>query len=270
MLMPIGRFARASRLSVKSLRNYDDSGLLRAAFVDPHSGYRYYRLEQLGAAAAIRSLRSLDLPLGQIAEILAGKGPEPTLTSHLALLEEQRDHIDRKLQDLRRLMIRKEFTMSETVTVKTLPAQVAAIYRCSTSQQSVFEDIPAGFGLVLRALESVGVDPIGAPFTVFYQTPDADALGDIALCIPIHDSVRPDAGLDISFFDEHVVAAITHHGPYEDMAESYATVSEWIHRYGHRIVGPTREIYLNSPEDVAPGELLTEIQFPIDPDNGDD
>lgn len=39
--MPIGRFAKASRLSMKSLRNYDESGLLPAAFVDPQSGYRY-------------------------------------------------------------------------------------------------------------------------------------------------------------------------------------------------------------------------------------
>lgn len=61
--MPIGRFAKASRLSVKSLRNYDESGLLPAAFVDPQSGYRYYRLEQLARADAIRSLRMVDMPL---------------------------------------------------------------------------------------------------------------------------------------------------------------------------------------------------------------
>jgi len=40
MLMPIGHF---SRLSVKSLRNYDTAGLLPAAFVDPASGYRRAR-----------------------------------------------------------------------------------------------------------------------------------------------------------------------------------------------------------------------------------
>ena len=43
MLMPIGHFSRVSRLSVKSLRNYDTAGLLPAAFVDPASGYRRAR-----------------------------------------------------------------------------------------------------------------------------------------------------------------------------------------------------------------------------------
>ena len=53
------------------------------------------------------------------------------------------------------------------------------------------------------------------------------------------------------------------------MGESYATVSAWIHERGHRIVGPTREVYLNSPGDVAEADLLTEILFPIDADGGD-
>jgi len=79
MLMPIGRFARASRLSVKSLRNYDESGLLPAASVDPQSGYRYYRLEQLARADAIRSLRMAAMPLPQIAETLDGEDPDQVL-----------------------------------------------------------------------------------------------------------------------------------------------------------------------------------------------
>jgi DNA-binding transcriptional MerR regulator len=268
MLMPIGRFARASRLSVRSLRNYDESGLLPAAYVDPHSGYRYYRVEQLRAADMIRSLRALDLPLGRIAELLAGDESDATLASHLAALEEQRDQLDRKVQDLRRRIHRKEFIMSETVTTKTLPALVTSSYRSSTTQKTVFADIPAGFGRVLEALGAAGVDPIGAPFTVFYQAPDADSSGDIAMCVPVQDLVSASSDLDLLRFDEQVVAAILHRGPYEEMGESYASISGWIHQYGHRIVGPTREVYLNSPADVSAADLLTEIQFPIDPDNG--
>jgi DNA-binding transcriptional MerR regulator len=269
MLMPIGRFARASRLSVKSLRNYDESGLLRASFVDPQSGYRYYRLEQLRAAEIVRSLRALDVPLDQIAEILGGDGSEATLISHLAALDEQRDEYHRKSDELRRLIDRKELTMSETVTVKTLRPQVAATYRTSTTQATVFVDIPAGFGRVLHTLEASGVDPSGPPFTVFFQAPDADTRGDIALCIPVQPPAHPKSGLELTHFDEEVVAAIVHRGPYEDITESYSAVSAWIHQHGHRIVGPTREGYVNSPADVDPGELLTEILFPIDPDTGE-
>ncbi len=39
-LLPIGRFARLCRLSVKQLRHYDDLGILSPAWTDPASGYR--------------------------------------------------------------------------------------------------------------------------------------------------------------------------------------------------------------------------------------
>lgn len=270
MLMPIGRFARASRLSVKSLRNYDESGLLPAAYVDPHSGYRYYRLEQLRRADTIRSLRALDVPLSQIEEVLTGDRSAETLTLHLATLTEQRDELTRKLHTLQRLIARKEFVMSETVTVKMIPAQVSATFRTNTTQDSVFSDIPAGFGRVFQALEAAGTDPTGTPFTVFYQTPDKDTDGDIGLCVPVQDSASLQADIEIVRFNECAVASVVHHGSYEEMGESYATVSAWIHLHGHRITGPTREIYLNSPSDVSEGELLTEIQFPIDTDTGEE
>jgi effector-binding domain-containing protein len=159
--------------------------------------------------------------------------------------------------------------VSEAVTIKTLPALVAAAYRSSTTQETVFADIPTGFGRVLDALGAAEVDPIGPPFTVFYEAPDADSSGDIAMCVPVQRSSRANPDVELLHFDEQVVAAILHRGPYEDMAESYTSISAWIHQYGHRIVGPTREVYLNSPEDVNAADLLTEIQFPIDPDDGD-
>ena len=40
-MLTIGAFARASRLSPKALRLYDELGLLRPASVDPVSGYRH-------------------------------------------------------------------------------------------------------------------------------------------------------------------------------------------------------------------------------------
>ncbi|MFD0684136.1 MerR family DNA-binding transcriptional regulator [Actinomadura fibrosa] len=65
-LLPIGRFARLCRLSVKQLRHYDDLGLLVPARVDPASGYRYYRPAQARDALSIGLLRSLDVPLPMV------------------------------------------------------------------------------------------------------------------------------------------------------------------------------------------------------------
>ncbi|MEV1205228.1 MerR family transcriptional regulator, partial [Microbispora rosea] len=62
-LLTIGTFARATRLSPKALRLYDEAGLLRPAAVDGESGYRYYDPAQLERARLIARLRRLGMPL---------------------------------------------------------------------------------------------------------------------------------------------------------------------------------------------------------------
>lgn len=266
MLMPIGRFAQASRLSIKSLRNYDASGLLPATHVDPVSGYRYYRVEQLTRAIRIRSLRMVDLPLGEIAKIVDSAEPDQVLASHLVTLTGLRAEYDSKIRELTRIISAKEYAMTSEVTMKTTPARTVATVRTPTTQQSVYTDIPAGFAQVLTFLGGIGAPPVDAPFTLFHQFPEPDAAGDISLCVPIDHPVEPGAGIDIVTIPGASVSSILHVGPYEDMAESYATIARWIHERGHRIIGPSREIYMNSPTDVIDDELLTEIQWPIDPE----
>ncbi|HEV2781015.1 MAG TPA: MerR family transcriptional regulator [Actinophytocola sp.] len=54
------------------MRHYDELGLLRPAEVDPHTGYRYYRRDQARDALLIGLLRSVDVPLPAVAQVLAG------------------------------------------------------------------------------------------------------------------------------------------------------------------------------------------------------
>lgn len=75
-LLTIGEFARASRLSPKALRLYDDLGLLRPVRVDEYSGYRYYSPDQLEAARLVAWLRRVGMPLATIAEISGRRSAE--------------------------------------------------------------------------------------------------------------------------------------------------------------------------------------------------
>src|SRR5215831_8253120 len=73
-MVTIGVFARKSRLSMRALRLYDKLGLLRPVRQDPGNGYRWYRLSQLKTAQLIAMLRRLDMPLSQVAEVVAAAG----------------------------------------------------------------------------------------------------------------------------------------------------------------------------------------------------
>ncbi len=70
-LMTSGEFARASRLSPKALRLYDELGLLSPAEVDPVTGYRRYAPAQLEQARLVAWLRRLGMPLARIRVVIA-------------------------------------------------------------------------------------------------------------------------------------------------------------------------------------------------------
>ncbi|MFH9723615.1 MerR family transcriptional regulator [Streptomyces sp. NPDC017254] len=75
-MLTIGDFARASRLSAKVLRRYDELGLLPPARVDPFTGYRYYAAEQLERARLIAWLRRIGMPLAEVGRVCALYGPD--------------------------------------------------------------------------------------------------------------------------------------------------------------------------------------------------
>jgi DNA polymerase-3 subunit beta len=77
-LLSIGRFARLAGPTVRAVRFYGELGLLEPTLVDEDTGYRYYTSAQLQRAAAIRRLRSLELSLDEIRELLALADPLQT------------------------------------------------------------------------------------------------------------------------------------------------------------------------------------------------
>jgi DNA-binding transcriptional MerR regulator len=74
-LIPIGRFARLSGLSIGALRHYDELDLLRPAEVDPFTSYRRYQRDQLEKARIIGRLRDLEVPIDEIRQVLAADDP---------------------------------------------------------------------------------------------------------------------------------------------------------------------------------------------------
>src|SRR5688572_24507352 len=69
-MLKIGEFSRLSQVTVKTLRYYDEIGLVKPSEIDRFTDYRYYSLDQLPRIHTIMALKELGLSLGQIAELL--------------------------------------------------------------------------------------------------------------------------------------------------------------------------------------------------------
>jgi len=68
--IPIGKMAKLHCVSEKTLRLYQEDGLLMPNEVDPDTGYRYYSLDQSSQLDMITQLKAIGMPLKKIAAIL--------------------------------------------------------------------------------------------------------------------------------------------------------------------------------------------------------
>lgn len=266
-LVPIGRFSKMTRLSVKALRHYDELGLLVPAVVDPSSGYRYYTYGQANRAEAIRVLRSLEMPLEDVREALAADGPQvaaKVLDRHRARLEAQLGRHERMLVFLGKLIEREEGVMPYEVQVKEVPAQQVAVVRRHASMTTIGQDIASGFAAIGEATGRAGVPLAGPPFLTMFEVIDEESEGDIEIAFPV-DAPFGGAGEVLGREDPAMtVASTVHRGAYDEIGPAYSTLAGWIQEHGHEIVGPPREIYLTDPgETPDPADYVTEIQFPI-------
>ena len=69
-MFKIGDFSRLAQVSVKALRYYGKLGLLKPAWIDRYTGYRYYTAEQLPRLNRILALKDLGFSLEQIKQLL--------------------------------------------------------------------------------------------------------------------------------------------------------------------------------------------------------
>lgn len=96
----IQEIARVAGTTSRTLRHYDDIGLLPPARI-AHNGYRHYDQAALVRLQRILLLRDLGLGLPQIAEVLdSSSGPEAeasALGTHLAYLREEQNRLTRQI-----------------------------------------------------------------------------------------------------------------------------------------------------------------------------
>jgi len=85
----IGLFAQVCRVSVVTLRYYDEIGLLKPSQVDTFTGYRYYTAEQIPRLQRIIAYKEMGLSLEAIAQLLDDKLPADDFRAMLIAKREE-------------------------------------------------------------------------------------------------------------------------------------------------------------------------------------
>lgn len=261
-LVPIGVFAHATRLSVRALRHYDRLGLLVPARIDPGTGYRRYSLEQFARAGLIRRLRELEVPLAEIAEILAAGTPDDVR----AAIKRHHDRVAARAAELEAISGRLDSVLAEPMRWLHVyervrdPQQVARL-TIGTSLSELAASIGPGYARLFAALEKQGVASAG-PSGTRYLTDEPELT--VELFVPVSRQVRPDAGIEPAELPGCLLAATIHEGGYEEVETAYRSLGRWIAERDRVPTGPAEELYLVAPgPSVAPESYRTEIAWPV-------
>ena len=174
--MPIGQFARASRLSLKALRLYDENGLLPAARVDPETGYRSYRLDQLRSATLIGLLRSAGMPLVEIRRALDDPSVsrideyEATLAHELAERQRVLEYIRRCLKEEQMFDVKVKEVDEKSYVSRSKRVRVADLERF----------VVATIDELMASHEGTG-----NAFTVYHGEVSEHDDGPVEVCLPV-------------------------------------------------------------------------------------
>ncbi|MFF4986448.1 MerR family transcriptional regulator [Streptosporangium saharense] len=253
-LLPIGQFARLCRLSVKQLRHYAELGLLVPAWIDPVSGYRYYRAAQARQALSIGLLRSLDVPLGAIGEVLSGAAAERVLGRVRDDLEAELARRSRTLATLERLLA-SGVPPVEVTLERHGPSQVVLVREEALSPQDIARATGACVASLVRAVRQGGLEG-GLRLTGLFPVEMGEPIPVVVAAEfggPAPRGTRP------YILPGGVFAGAVHVGPYNQIDLTAHALLSWCAERGHTPDGPIREVYLSDPGRTAPERLLTRV-----------
>jgi DNA-binding transcriptional MerR regulator len=135
----IGDFSQLGQVSVRTLRLYDELGLLKPAQIDKFTGYRYHAIEQLPRLNRILALKDLGLSLEQIADLLQRDLPVDQLRS---LLLSKQAELEQQLQAMQTQLRRVEARLKQIEREGQPPQYEVVINSGEVQMPSVPLDAP--------------------------------------------------------------------------------------------------------------------------------
>lgn len=275
-MFKIGDFSRLCRITVRTLRYYDEIGLLKPVKIDTFTGYRYYSVDQLPRLNRIAMLKSLGLSLDDIRELLDNDLP----TDHIKqLLQVKQSEIKQRFnEDEERLhqveawldKINKGDKMPTDIAIqeKDVPELQVISRRETGTYETTIDKLADELMEQINRPENQGRVTITGPVMMLcheeeYKEGDAD----IEIVVPVSGAVTVEnPSFEIKTLPRCRVLSFIHRGAYNsyyDIAYVYAQIYKYAEENNLELIPPDREVYLNNREEVPEDDLLTEIQFPF-------
>ena len=267
--LKIGEFSKMMQVTVKTLRHYEQRGLLMPEEVDKWTGYRYYSIWQMQRLNAIRDLQRQGFTLEEIKELFDDGAQMPgveLLTQKIEETERQLQLlVERRRQLLRWLDSHKQKNTMEKFNIQSLPEIIVASHREVIADYSALGALCVNkIGPEMQRLGCKCPLP-GYCFTIEHNPEYAPSTIDIEYCEQVEEM-----GVDSGIIQFKRLSAVPkalcmkHVGPYERFYESYTEAFKYMEEQGFKIAGKPRTTYIDGAwNQEDPEKWVSIIQIPI-------
>ena len=262
----IGEFSRLSLTTVKTLRFYDEAGLLKPEKTDIVTGYRYYSTGQLFTLHKIQAFRQAGLSVEEIRRIFAGADAS-------IILKRRKDELVKTLSETESRISKVDFllgkcedeVMSYSVTLKDIPSYTVFSRTMHLKRyEDMMVEIPAT-GAKLAAVNP-GLKCVEPDYCFRVELDGEYKESDITVeyCQAVVEEGTPVDDIIFKTIPAVKVASVLHRGSYSRLGDAYVFVIRWIEENGYSIADHPRECYIDGIWNKgSEDEWLTEIQVPV-------
>ncbi len=261
----IGEFSKLVSLSVKTLRYYQEIGLLEPVSIDEETGYRYYDTHSYERAKKINQLKAFHFSLMEIKEMIDQIQEPEDLQAYLKekhhQMETQIVNLKKEQEKLLQAMVQKEGkSMSKNYEIKEKTVENLLV--ASIRYKGRYDEMGHYIAELFKVVKGAASGPVMALYhDDSYQEEDAD----IEVCVPVKKMV---AGKDVTTItlEGGKYLSTIHIGAYEDLSDAYKAMTDYVNEKGIISCVPSREIYLKGPGMLLKGnpqKYETEIMMKV-------
>lgn len=272
-MLRISDFAQLSRVSPKALRLYDRMGLLKPIEVDSCNGYRYYSATQLSRLNRILVFKELGFSLEQIGKLLSENVSADEIRGMLRL---KHSEIQQRLQEDQIRLARVEMRLNEIelegkmpnyeVVLKPIESQlVAATVGVIPNYQDCGPMFDRMFDEACNHVSRHNLKRFGNGISIYHDTKLRDRDIPVEAALPIYEKIPGNEKVWVyELPGVEDMACVVHHGSFSNLGQAYNTLLEWVEKNGYRIIGSTREVYLQYEQGGDESLYVTEVQVPVE------
>ncbi|MBP8823825.1 MAG: GyrI-like domain-containing protein [Flavobacteriales bacterium] len=148
-------------------------------------------------------------------------------------------------------------TPPEVITTKEL---ITAVIPLVIAGRDMPKYMDLAIQEVIKAITGQGIKITGPMFSYHHRRP-SDTF-DFEIGFPVAKAIKEEGRVINSKLPSVKVVRSVYQGPYEDMAQAWGAVQQWVRRNGHGETGRSWESYMNNPDEVKdPKDYRTELNW---------